>query len=39
MVYVSGPEPMVKSLAELITGLGISEDNLKTDDFPGYESY
>jgi ferredoxin-NADP reductase len=37
LVYVSGPEPMVKAMLEQLKGLGVSEDNLKGDDFPGYE--
>jgi ferredoxin-NADP reductase len=36
-VYISGPETMVKALAEQVKSLGITEDNLKIDDFPGYE--
>lgn len=36
-VYISGPEPMVKALAETARALGVSDDNLKIDDFPGYE--
>lgn len=38
MVYVSGPEPMVKSLVEQLTELELSKDNIKADDFPGYEA-
>jgi ferredoxin-NADP reductase len=38
MVYVSGPEPMVTSFAEQLGQLGLSQDNIKTDDFPGYEA-
>lgn len=37
LVYISGPEPMVKSLAEQVKSLGVAEENLKIDDFPGYE--
>lgn len=37
LVYISGPEPMVKALAEQVKALGITDDNLKLDDFPGYE--
>jgi ferredoxin-NADP reductase len=37
LVYVSGPEPMVKSMMEQLKALGVTEDNLKADDFPGYE--
>jgi ferredoxin-NADP reductase len=38
IVYVSGPEPMVKSFAEQLAQLGLKEENIKTDDFPGYEA-
>jgi ferredoxin-NADP reductase len=38
-VYVSGPEPMVKSIAEQLSELGLSKENIKTDDFPGYKAY
>lgn len=37
LVYISGPEPMVKSLAELAKSLGVDGGNVKVDDFPGYE--
>lgn len=39
IVYVSGPEPMVKSLADDLAVIGLPKDNIKTDDFPGYEAY
>lgn len=38
IVYVSGPEPMVKSFAALLNELGLNKENIKTDDFPGYEA-
>lgn len=38
-VYVSGPKPMVKDLARELAELGLSKDNIKTDDFPGYKVY
>jgi len=38
VVYISGPEPMVKSLAADVEQMGVSKDNLKIDDFPGYEA-
>ena len=34
--YVSGPEPMVKSLSEVLKDMGIAADHIKQDDFPGY---
>lgn len=37
LIYISGPEPMVKSIAEQVKVMGIQEQNLKVDDFPGYE--
>ena len=36
LFYISGPEPMVKSLSEVIAGMGVAEENIKLDDFPGY---
>lgn len=38
LVYVSGPEPMVKSLGEELKNLGVAEESIKLDDFPGYEA-
>lgn len=37
--YVSGPEPMVKGIAETLVKLGAIEENIKTDYFPGYEKH
>lgn len=34
--YVSGPEPMVESMGKVLKGLGVSDENLKQDWFPGY---
>lgn len=34
--YVSGPEAMVDSLNEMLKSIGVSEENLKGDWFPGY---
>lgn len=34
--YVSGPEPMVKSLSETLKKMGIPPNHIKLDDFPGY---
>lgn len=39
VVYVSGPKPMVKSFAKDLKELGLAKENIKTDDFPGYEAY
>ena len=38
LVYLSGPEPMVKAFAKELEELGMSKDSLKLDDFPGYET-
>lgn len=34
--YVSGPEPMVDAMGELLKTMGIAEENIKQDWFPGY---
>lgn len=39
IVYVSGPEPMVKAVAQMLAGMGVEEGRIKLDDFPGYEQY
>lgn len=36
LFYLSGPEPMVESLTLVVQSLGIKEENIKTDYFPGY---
>jgi ferredoxin-NADP reductase len=36
MFYVSGPEPMVKSLQEVLIGMSVPAEHIKIDDFPGY---
>jgi ferredoxin-NADP reductase len=38
LIYISGPEPMVKSLADEVAKMGVAKDNIKIDDFPGYEA-
>lgn len=38
IIYISGPEPMVKALAADVAKMGVSEENIKIDDFPGYEA-
>jgi ferredoxin-NADP reductase len=37
LIYLSGPEPMVKSFAAELKDLGVKDDHVKLDDFPGYE--
>ena len=36
--YVSGPVPMVNAVSDMLKKMGIAEDKIKLDDFPGYES-
>ena len=36
LFYISGPEPMVESLGKLLKQLGVPEDHIKQDWFPGY---
>lgn len=36
LFYISGPEPMVDVLGETIKKMGVPEDHLKQDWFPGY---
>jgi ferredoxin-NADP reductase len=35
--YISGPEPMVESYDELLKSLGVPEERIKNDYFPGYQ--
>ncbi len=35
--YISGPEQMMKHYIQMLQTLGISEENIKHDYFPGYE--
>ncbi|MGH9856530.1 MAG: ferredoxin--NADP reductase, partial [Acidobacteriota bacterium] len=37
--YISGPEPMVMSLRDTLKKMGVAEDQIKLDDFPGYTAY
>jgi ferredoxin-NADP reductase len=36
-LYVSGPEPMVQSMDEILKEIGVPEKRIKNDFFPGYE--
>jgi len=36
LFYISGPEPMVDALGELLKKIGVQEDHIKQDWFPGY---
>ena len=38
MFYVSGPEPMVEAFDTMLKGMGVPEDHLHEDFFPGYEN-
>ena len=35
--YISGPEPMVEGLGKTLKNMGVSDDHLKQDWFPGYD--
>ncbi len=35
--YVSGPKPMVEAMEKMLAGIGVPEDHIKHDYFPGYE--
>lgn len=34
--YLSGPEAMVKAMRQLLVGLNVDEDNIRTEEFSGY---
>ncbi|MEO8784974.1 MAG: FAD-dependent oxidoreductase, partial [Candidatus Saccharimonadales bacterium] len=34
--YLSGPEGMVKAIRQLLVQMGVNEDNIRTEEFPGY---
>ena len=36
LFYVSGPAPMVFALSDVLKGMGVAEERIKLDDFPGY---
>ncbi len=36
--YVSGPEPFVQSYSQILKNIGIKQENIKLDFFPGYDS-
>lgn len=36
--YVSGPEPMVEAYKKMIMEMGVEEERIKTDYFPGYDA-
>lgn len=37
--YISGPDPMVDDMENLLKDLGVSENKLKLDYFSGYKTY
>jgi ferredoxin-NADP reductase len=37
LFYVSGPQPMVKTLAQTLTDLGVPRNRVKREQFPGYD--
>ena len=36
LFYISGPEPMVESFEKMLRLMGVREENIKRDYFPGY---
>lgn len=36
LFYISGPHPMVKALQESLAGIGVPNNQIKIDFFPGY---
>jgi ferredoxin-NADP reductase len=34
--YISGPEPMVEAFEKMIAEMGVADNNIKRDFFPGY---
>lgn len=34
--YLSGPEGMVKAMRQMLVGIGVNEDTIKTEEFAGY---
>lgn len=37
--YISGPEPMVLSFEAIVNQMGVPQENIKRDYFPGYEHF
>lgn len=35
--YISGPEPMVQAFEKMLAGMGIPDEHIKRDYFPGYD--
>lgn len=36
LFYISGPELMVRAIAKMLSEMGIGNNNIKRDYFPGY---
>lgn len=36
LFYISGPAGFASAMEKLVKSLGVSEENIKTEDFPGY---
>ncbi len=34
--YISGPKPMVEAFDKMLAAMGVAEDKIHNDDFPGY---
>jgi NAD(P)H-flavin reductase len=34
--YVAGPPPMVTAMRQMLTGAGVDEDDIRTEEFAGY---
>lgn len=37
MFYISGPEPMVETFEKMLLGMGVSDEHIIRDYFPGYD--
>lgn len=37
LIYISGPQPMVAAFEQLLSGMGVRSEQIKTDYFPGYK--
>jgi len=36
LYYLAGPPGMVAAMRQLLDGMGVSEDSIKTEEFAGY---
>lgn len=39
LFYLSGPEPLIKSMSEALPALGVTQERIITDFFPGYTQF